>query len=274
MSKTILLVGPPGSGKTTMATLTAIHRPVHVLDVDRKIGSMANLSGALASGDVSFWELGETLSEDGLKARAERLAQDKKPLRAPLGWLKFAEMCERLPKDEVSLRAGTWFLDSATQLVPHLKNIILFHSGTGGGVMAPREWGYFLQMWSETLTLLRDEAIKLDKDLIVSVHERVSEIPNRSTKVTHEKNKAGQSERVFTGSMDMKIAPSIDGQFGLNMASYFTEVYALRVDMVDGKPKWICRVKPDGLRDLRTSFDVQGEEFPPDFRAIWGAGKP
>lgn len=268
MSKTVTLLGPPGTGKTTMAGLTAVNRPVHFLDIDRKVRAMESLRGL---NDITTWELAETLSEDSLKSRVIRMAKGDKPQTAPQGWLKFAEMCDRIDKDEVSLRAGTWVVDSVTQLGPHLKNIILYHSGTGTSTMSPREWGYFLSMWSETITILRDAAIKHNKDLIVTVHERVSDIPNRTTKVVHEKDRAGVVQREFLGSMDMKISPSIDGQFGLLMASYFEEVYGLRVDMEGGKPKWVCRVKPDGLRDLRTSFDVDREEFPPDFRVIWGA---
>lgn len=266
--KTVLLIGPPGSGKTTMIGLTAPRRPVHFVDIDRKIKAMESLRN---DSDITSWDLSETLSEDSLVSRVARIADNKKPLKPPLGWTRFAEMVDRLDKDPIALEAGTWVVDSTTQLVTHLKNIILFHSGSGGSVMSPREWGYFLSMWSETITTLRDAAIKHDKDLMLTVHERVSEIPNRSTKLTHEK--VGTAvERVFLGSMDMKIAPSIDGQFGLLMASYFEEVYALRVEMSEGKPKWICRVKPDGLRDLRTSFVVDREEFPPDFRIIWKGG--
>jgi hypothetical protein len=270
MPKTICLIGPPGSGKTTMAALTA-PGPVHFLDIDRKVLSMASLRDAIAAGDVTAWPLAETMAEEKLSDRVKALAtrEAKQVLKAPLGWIKFAEMADKLGKDPVALQATTWVLDSATHLVPHLTNIILHYSGATAG-MSPREWGYFLRMWAETITQLRDTALSLDKNLIVTVHERVSEIPLSNTKLMHEKDREGNVQRVFLGQMGMKISPSIDGQFGLQMASYFEEVYGLRVEVTDGKPKWICRVKPDGLRDLRTSCDVKDKvEFDCDFRAIW-----
>jgi hypothetical protein len=266
---TCCLISPPGAGKTTMCALTA-PPPVHFLDVDRKVGTMASIVDRLVDGRVTHWPLAETQTEGGLAERVKELAirGNKQVPKTPQGWVRFAAMVDRLEKDEMSKRASTWVVDSATHLVPHLMNLILHYSGATAG-MSPREWGYFLRMWSETITALRDAAIAQGKNLIVTVHEQVSDVPLPGTRVLHEKNSEGRVERVFMGQMGMKIIPSIQGQFGSLMGSYFEEVYALRVDMVDGHPKWICRVKPDGLRDLRTSFAVAREEFDPDFRKIW-----
>src|SRR5262245_9858337 len=253
-----------------MAALTA-PGPVHFLDIDRKIPAMAVLESAIGAGDVTYWPLAETLAEEGLASRVKQLAtkEDKQVTKVPLGWTKFAEMVDRLPKDEVSKRAESWVVDSSTMLVPHLMNTILFYAQATAG-MSPREWGYFLRMWAETITILRDHALANGKNLIMTVHERPNEVPRPTTKVMYEKDAQGNKQRVYLGQLDMKIGPSIEGQFGLLMPSYFEEVYALRVEMKGDKPTWICRVKPDGLRDLRTSYDVgDKEEFPCDFRTIW-----
>lgn len=263
-----LLIGPPGSGKSSMIGRTA-PGPVHIIDVDRKIASMHILADRISAGDLTFWELQETIAEEGLERRAQRFADNKKPERAPKGWQAFAQMVDKLGKDPTALAAETWAVDSLTQLAPHLKANILFHSDQGRATFSPREWGYWLSMWTETITVLRDTARTFDKNLILTVHERVSEVPNSSTKLIHEKDSQGQVQRVFLGSMDMRIAASLEGQFGIQIGSYFEEVYQLRVDMEGDKPRWICRVKPDGRRDLRTSFDVKELEFEPDFRKIW-----
>jgi len=61
------------------------------------------------------------------------------------------------------------------------------------------------------------------------------------------------------------------GHFAYELAAYVQEFYALNVVLdKDRKPKWVCRVMPDGSRDLRTSYDTKGEvEVEPDFRKIW-----
>jgi hypothetical protein len=247
--------------------------PVHFLDIDRKIPAMGLIADQLKSGDVTYWPLEETLAEETLAERVKNLASRdvKQLMKPPQGWVKFAELVNRLGKDPVSLEASTWAVDSATMLVPHLMNSILFYAQATAG-MSPREWGYFLRMWAETITTLRDLAITHDKNLIMTVHERPNEVPRPTTKVLYEKDAQGNKQRVYQGQLDMKIGPSIEGQFGLLMPSYFEEVYALRVEMVNNKPKWFCRIKPDGLRDLRTSFDIGLEECEPDFRKIWKKG--
>src|SRR5205823_3419041 len=103
-----------------------------------------------------------------------------------------------------------------------------------------------------------------DKDLIITFHERVSEKPGPQTeKVIVQKASEGRS-REYLGTMDVLICASIDGAFGLEFGTFFTDVYALRVDVEKGVPKWVCRVHPDGQRDLRCSFNVKDHEFEPD----------
>lgn len=257
-------MGPPGCGKSTMIARTALARPVHIIDVDRKI-----LSCGLDLPDVTVWELAEALTEDSMANRLRALVENKKPQTAPQGWPKYSRMVDELTKRPESMAAGTWAVDSYTRLQDHLKRQILYLDAKGAANLSPRNYGALLGMLEEATSQLIDLAKANGKDLIITVHERVSELPGPNTKVVHVKNERGDIEREFEGTMEMKITPSIEGQFSQKMLSYFDEAYGLSVQMVNGKPMWVCRVMPDGRRDLRTSLPVDGKEvFPCDFREI------
>jgi len=112
------------------------------------------------------------------------------------------------------------------------------------------------------------------KNFVMILHERVSEKPGQQTgKVIVSTGGKGEKTREYIGTMDVRIAGSIEGAFGLEFGSYFTDVYGLRVEAErDKAPKWVCRVHPDNQRDLRCSFDTKNVlEFEPDFRKIWGS---
>jgi hypothetical protein len=249
-----------------MIAKTAVKRPVHFLDIDRKLSTMANIQGELASGDVTFWEVTDPLVEERLSTRLTLLASNKKPARPPKGWDTFANYVDKLTSDALALKAGTWAIDSATHLAMHLDRVITYHDPQGTSTFSPRNWGSFLKMWQETITILRDVARSLDKDLMLTVHEKPYEVPGPNTKVIYD----GDKNRNFVGTLDLRVAASISGQFGAEIGSYFEEVYGLGVKIVNGKPEWVCRVKPDGKRDLRTSHAVTQDEYPPDFGIIWG----
>ena len=270
MPKSTLLMAPPGAGKTKMVIETAVNRPVHVIDTDRKLVEMHWAQPYIEKGDVTFWELSETFVEEDIMTRLKKLAKNENPTAEPQGWPKFAKMANDLGKQEVSRKAGTWFIDSGTMLETHLMRSVLYYDQKAKGVMSPREWQYYLMMWTETIQSLIDEAHKYDKDLIISIHEREKDKPRPGTVIMHSKGADGQRNREYIGILDLKMIPSIGGQFAENIARFFTEFYALKV-VIDSKgvPQWRCRVRPDGQRDLRTSFPVKQDEFPPDFRLIW-----
>lgn len=266
--KTVQLIGPSGSGKSTMACLTAVHKPVHALDIDRKLRAMANLAPSFEKGLLTSWELEETIGEGNLADRVRLIATNSKPTREPKGWNQFAKMVERLPVDEVSKRAGTWYIGSLTLLSHHLIQTILYSDTKANVVFSPREWQYFLYVWQETITCLIDTAKAAGKDLIVDVHERAGEVPNPGAKVMYTGSGATRVREII-GTLDLKVWASIGGQFGGLIGAYFEEVYGLHVVIENNKPVWKCRLDPDGNRDLRCSFSHKESEVEPDFRKIW-----
>lgn len=266
----IALMGPPGSGKTTMACLTA-PGPVHVVDIDRKVRSISSLRSSIESGALTYREIGETLTEDSMARRLDALVKDEKQQRPPRGWSNFANYCAELEKDEQAKKCRTLVIDSYTQLAMHMKAHIQYLRGKSKFVWD--DWSTWKSMWTEVTTILVDYALANDKHLIVILHERVSEKPGQQTgKVIVSTGGKGEKTREYIGTMDVRIAGSIEGAFGLEFGSYFTDVYGLRVEAErDKAPKWICRAHPDNQRDLRCSFDTKGVlEFVPDLRKIWG----
>lgn len=267
----IALMGPPGSGKSTMAALTA-PGPVHVVDIDRKIRSMSRLQKFIADGALTYREIGETLTEDSMAKRLDALVKDEKQARPPKGWTNFANYCAGLEADEQAKKAKTVVVDSYTQLALHMRAHIQYLRGKSK--FAWDDWSTWKAMWTEVTTILVDYALSNDKHLIVILHERVSEKPGAQTgKVVVSTGAKGEKSREYLGTMDVRIAGSIEGAFGLEFGSYFTDVYGLRVEAErDKAPRWVCRVQPDNQRDLRCSFDTKGVlEFEPDFKKVWGS---
>jgi hypothetical protein len=284
----IALMGPPGSGKTTMAVTTAIKQPVHAIDIDRKIRATAGFRESVAAGKLTFKEIGDTIHEDNLARRLRAMVDNKQGEKPPRGWANFAGYCESADRDPNFKNAGTIVVDSYTQLGMHLRSHIQFEMKRSK--FQWDDWSTWKAMWQETTTILIDYCLntaidgcllksgqlecehgKPEKDLIVCIHERVSEKPGKDTtevRVTSTAGGGGKS-RDYVGKMDVLICGSIEGAFGLEFGTYFSDVYALRVDVVNGKPEWICRVHPDGQRDLRCSFPRAKEsEYDPNFKHI------
>jgi len=299
-------MGPPGSGKTTMVVKTALKYPVHVVDIDRKMNQMVEFKPLIDTGKVTYWELSETINEDKLAGRLTSLLAEKDKQRAnqaPLGWTKICRYTDTWEKDPLLQKAGTVLWDSYTISAVHLKAHMQFISGKSKLVW--EAWSAWDQMWQETTNILIDyvnstatdgcniikdgelkglcEHRNPPKDLVLTIHERVSEKPGDKTKtVIIKHDEKGQRQKDYIGQMDVKIAGSIDGAFGLKFGAWFTDVYALRVDVdkKTGIPKWICRVHPDSQRDLRCSakqqFDANHNlvsEFEPDYAKIFGIKK-
>lgn len=274
MPRSTMLMGAPGAGKSMMACLTVVNPPVHVIDVDRKMAASYWAEAALKSGALTYWELAEPLEEESIRSRVRQLATNEKMQRAPKGWVTFAEYYQRMPEQSEAKAAGTWVIDSGTQLGEHFKTHLMYLAGKNK--LTFDQWMAYLTGWRDTLSFIRDVAIEHNKDLIFIVHERDKEVAgDRTTGVKYEFVGSGDNlskQRVLQGTLDLAVLPSIDGSFSQQIAGYFNEVYWLYVEEDADKekmPHWRCRVVPDGRRALRTSFKVTKPIHNPSFKEIW-----
>lgn len=266
--KTVILQGEPGSGKSLMACRTAVHKPVHVIDIDRKTRSAGWATPLLADGSLTVWELAEPYDDENIKSRMWQLVENKKPAKPPAGLTAFAEYMYKLPTLPEGKAAGTWLIDSTTLLNEHVKTHIMYLAGFNKFQFD--EWASLKAWWMSTVSFLRDQAKENGKDLIFTVHERTGEKPGDKTSgVKYETDAKGNRQRLLQGTLALKIWASIDGAFGELFGANADEYYWLHIDIVDGKPKWKCRIHPDGVRSLRTSFMHSEAEHEPDFRKIW-----
>lgn len=274
-SRTILLQGEPGCGKSMMAGLTAVKRPVHFIDIDRKIMAAAWAEPLIIKGEVTVQEIAEPIDDTNIAARLTALAKDltkKGPSVRPSGFVKIAEAIYSLPKMAAS--AGTWVIDSCTLMNEHMKAMIAYDANRSKFTFDL--WTALKIGWMDTVEVARDIAKEHDKDLIFTVHERIKEEPgDRTTGIRMEAVKSGEDvalQKTYLGTQDVKVWASIDGAYGDLIGAQMDEYYWLYVEIDGNKtPHWRCRVLPDGRRSLRTSFDVKGQVvWEPDFRKIWG----
>lgn len=275
--RSLLIQGPPGTGKTLLAAMTAPKKPRILIDIDGKARSMIALAPLINAKvpDLVVHELGVPLINQRLDYRARAISANEKTPIEPKGWVKFAEIIEDIfqgAEKKGVAPGGTLILDSRTQLCDHLKRYIMHHDPRGKATLNDRNWGTFLNMNVESVDNMKTACKRWDMDYIEIVHERISEKPtSRTTTYRVKSPDGGPSRREFEGEMQALIASSIDGQFGLIFASYFTEVYQTFVEVdEDRNPKWKIRILPDGLRDLRTSSITKDALHEPDLSKLWG----
>lgn len=274
-SRTVTLQGDPGSGKTMMMCITAVQQPVHVIDFDRKIASAGWAQPGLKDGKITLYEISEPIDRTNLSARTRSLVGNKRPDVEPQGWRKFADYVHSMfeKRDSEASKAGTIGVDSLTLGSEHLKTQIMYLANKGKFQFD--QWNALKVGWMDTWSTLRDLCRTYDKDLIMTVHERHKLEPGeKTTGGTVEKTVTLEGEVrqgvVYTGSQDLAMLASLDGQAGSLIGAQCDEYYHLYVDVADlEKPVWKCRVWPDGKRNLRTSFSVTKAVHEPDFRKIW-----
>src|SRR3990167_429832 len=126
----VALMSPPGGGKTTMAVKTALKKPVHVIDIDRKLKHQ--FADEIKNGIVTYWELNDTFQEDKMAGRLLTMLGEKdkqQPNKPPRGWTAFCNYGDSLERDPVAKNAGTIVIDSYTVLALHMRAHMQFLSG-------------------------------------------------------------------------------------------------------------------------------------------------
>lgn len=275
--RTTCLQGEPGAGKSKMAIETCINPPVYCMDIDRKMRSAAWAQKHLASGRLHVWELSEPIDASNMQSRLMGLTKElttKGPTIRPRGFPMWGEQWYRLTDVYREVKFGTVLVDSLTVLNEHMKSMIMYDAGRSKFTFD--QWNALKIGWMDSFGVMRDTCIENGWDLIVTVHERIKEEPgDRTTGIKLETNvniRTGESsiQKIPQGTQEVKVWASIDGAFGDLIGALCDEYYHLYVDNPDkDNPVWRCRVKPDGRRSLRTSFEVRQSVFDPDFRKIW-----
>jgi hypothetical protein len=250
-----LLVGQPGSGKTTAAATATAFGPVLFLDMDNKLHKMENVKDKLDSGSIIQWSVAEPLSK-GIKL--SQLAQfDPKPgskqvTMRPEGYIKLADMIDKLAESKCIIDHGgkkvkveTVVLDSYTSMGEHLKRLLMSVNQTT--TMTMPLYGTALTNY-ETLN---NTLLNLPANIIIIAHQ-----------------KANKDE--ITG--EISFTPLVDGQMADKIGKDFEEVYYLEKKITGDSAKFEMLTLGTNLKPCRTSRALPAR-VEPDFGKIYKMDK-
>jgi len=243
-----LLVGPPGSGKTTAASTAP--GPVLFLDMDNKLHKMQNMQEKIKSGQVIQWGIADRLTQSSMASLATSATnpQAKFTQQRPKGYLQLAEMIDKLVKDACviehegkKVQVGTVVLDSYTRTEEHLKRLLMAANGTA--TITQPLWGTVLMNF-ETLN---DTLLSLPCNVIFIAHE-----------------KADKDD--LTGKIS--YLPLISGQMKDKIGKDFEEVYYLEKKFVGNEAKYEMLTVGSTMKSCRTSRELP-PVVEPDFSKIY-----
>jgi hypothetical protein len=219
MAKTTLLIGDPGSGKTT-AGCTDKH-PLFLIDVDCKADRMENIKPLIESGAVVVHPVRIPLMTDSFRDRV--LNPDKGVIKQPEGYLYVVDLLNRiLANDPEFDMYASIMLDSLTRLLEHLKRLLIHLRGKGkfgkkvDGDMNWPSWGSYLSNLEELFTQL----IQMDKNFICTAHQRIET----------------EHDDLQDISIPLGYWPMVDGQMMKKLSGYFDECYFMERKVKKNNP--------------------------------------
>lgn len=212
-----LLIGPPGSGKTTAAVTACIANPPGVLiDVDLKAMDMVNIRPFIEEGIVDIIAIPDRLVGDRLSERA--LHPDKPPKMQPTGYVTTVDILNDIVDgEEKYAKYNTFILDSLTRLTEHLTRLLIYHRGQGkfgkkvDDDMNWPSWGSYLSNLEEVFNVLCNSG----RNFICTAHQ----------KTITEKQAAMVGQQVVESEIISCYRPLIAGQMRDKLTGYFNEAY-------------------------------------------------
>lgn len=238
-----LLVGPPGSGKTTVATTAP--KPVLFLDVDNKLHKMENVKHLLGK-DIFQWTMSERLFKGKLSTFVTGATnpQAKFTQQRAGGYMELAKVIDELDETDCTMdgrKYATIVLDSYTTLEEHLKRLLM--SANGVATISQPLWGTVLTNYEN----LNNALLNLKANVIFICHE-----------------KATKDE--LTGIVS--YTPLISGQMKSKIGKDFEEVYYMEKTISGGVAKYEMLTVGSSLKSCRTSR-VLDAKVEPNFSKIY-----
>lgn len=225
----ILLYARAGAGKTTMAC--GAPKPIALVDIDNKAQQQLNIKPLIESGVVDVFSIKSALMGGG---DLDYILKPETASPMPQGYQDIVKLIAHIVGPKVKKEYATLLVDSGTRFVQHLINLTT--SINKKTQMTQNLWGVFGTEMANRLYRI----LGIPINVIMTFHERL------------DKDEA---------SGELQVHPSIPGQTGTNIASYFNEVYHLRADEVAGEARYLALTGINNRYVARTSGPLKRLEL-------------
>jgi hypothetical protein len=230
-----ILYGKYGCGKTTCAC--SAPKPIALIDADNKANNQVNIKPLVESGDVDIFPLNYPLIGGG---DLDYILKPDTANEIPEGYKAFVNLVNRIIKVETKEYA-TIVIDSGSRVIQHL--IQLTTAVNNKAQMTPALWGIFYSELANRFT-------------------RILSIPINFIWIFHENVYIDETTK------HQIISPSIPGQMGQDVGSYFNEVYSTKVEAIGDKYYYYLITKSCMKYNNRTSGNLELKEEPDIARII------